>query len=149
MSAKVILRADITNLGKRGDVLEVSDGYARNYLLPRGLALPATDGAMSQAGAMRRARDIRDAQERSSAETVASTLVPKTITIRAKAGSEGRLFGSVTAGDVVDAISAQTGIALERRTVTLPEPIKQLGTHSVSVKLHADVQFPVTVDVTR
>ena len=148
MSTKIILRADIADLGKRGDICEVSDGYARNYLLPKGLALRASDGAVAQAGSMRRARDVRDAQERSEAEAIASLLVPQTITIRARAGAEGRLFGSVTAGDVADAVEAQTGIALDRRKVLLAEPLKRLGTHSVQVKLHAGVEFPVTVEVT-
>jgi large subunit ribosomal protein L9 len=147
MAAKVILREDVANLGKRGDICEVSDGYARNYLLPKGLAMTANDGAITQAGSMRRARDVRDAQERGEAETVASRLVPRTITVKAKAGPEGRLFGSVTAADIVEAVEAQTGIVLDRRKLLLAEPIKHTGTHSVAVKLHADVEFPVTVEV--
>jgi len=147
MAAKVILREDVANLGKRGDICEVSDGYARNFLLPKGLAMKANDGAICQAGSMRRARDVRDAQERSEAEAVASKLVPRTIAIKAKAGSEGRLFGSVTAADIVEAVEAQTGIVLDRRRLLLAEPIKQVGTHSVAVKLHADVEFPVTIEV--
>ncbi len=147
MAAKVILREDVANLGKRGDICEVSDGYARNFLLPKGLAMRANDGAIAQAGSMRRARDVRDAQERGEAEAVASKLVPRTITVKAKAGPEGRLFGSVTAADIVEAVEAQTGIVLDRRRLLLAEPIKQIGTHSVAVKLHADVEFPVTVDV--
>ena len=144
---KVILRSDIDNVGKRGDICDVADGYARNYLLPRGLAMVASDGAVAQAASMRRARDLRDAQDRASAEEVARTLVPKVITIKAKAGAGGRLFGSVTASDIVDAVEAQTGIALDRRRVHLDEPIKVLGTHSVQVKLHSDVQFPVNLEI--
>ena len=148
MSAvKVILRQDVPSVGKRGDICEVSSGYARNYLLPKHLAMVATDGAVSQAASMRRARDLRDAQDRASAEEVARTLVPKVITIKAKAGAGGRLFGSVTASDIVDAVEAQTGIALDRRRVHLDEPIKSLGTHSVAVRLHPDVEFPVTIEV--
>jgi large subunit ribosomal protein L9 len=147
-AVKVILRSDLANLGKRGDICEVSDGYARNYLLPKGLAIVATDGAVSQASAMRRARDLRDAHDRSAAEEVARALVPKVITVTAKAGAEGRLFGSVTAQDIVDAVSAQTGVELDRRKLLLHEPIKSLGTHSVSVRLHSDVEFPINVDVT-
>jgi large subunit ribosomal protein L9 len=148
VATKIILRADIANLGKRGDICDVADGYARNYLLPKGLALRATEGAMAQAGSMRRARDVRDAQERSEAEAIASQLVPKTIVVRARVGSEGRLFGSVTAADLVEAVEAQTGIVLDRRKLLLHEPLKHVGTHSVSVKLHAGVEFPVTVEVT-
>jgi large subunit ribosomal protein L9 len=144
---KVILRADIDNLGKRGDICDVSDGFARNYLLPKHLAIVATDGAVSQAAAMRRARDLRDAHDRSAAEEVARTLVPKVITIRAKAGTEGRLFGSVTSADVVEAVSEQTGVELDRRKLLLSDPIKSLGTHSVAVRLHSEVEFPVTVEV--
>jgi large subunit ribosomal protein L9 len=144
---RVILRSDLVNVGKRGDICEVADGFARNYLFPKGLAITASEGAVSQAGAMRRARDLRDAQDRSASEVVARALVARVIQIRARAGSEGRLFGSVTAADVVDAVAAQTGVELDRRKLHLDEPIKTLGTHSVAVRLHTDVQFPVTVDV--
>jgi large subunit ribosomal protein L9 len=144
---KVILRTDVSELGKRGDILDVADGYARNFLVPKGLAMKATDGAASQAASMRRARDLRDAQDRAAAETLATTLVPKVITVTARAGSEGRLFGSVTAGDIASAIEAQTNVQIDRRKLVLPEPIKSLGTHVVPAKLHADVEFPVTIDV--
>jgi large subunit ribosomal protein L9 len=148
MSVRVILRADIPKVGKRGDITEVSDGYARNFLFPKGLAMVATDGAVNQATAMRRARDLRDAQDRSAAEEVARALVARTIAIPAKAGTEGRLFGSVTIADVVAAVEAQTGVVLDRRKVN-GEPIKTLGTHTLTAKLHSDVEFPVTVEVTK
>lgn len=144
---KVILRQDVGELGKRGDILDVADGFARNYLVPKGLAMKATAGAASQADAMRRARDLRDAQDRSAAEEVATALVSKVVTVTAKAGSEGRLFGSVTTADIVGAVEAQTGVVLDRKRVDLAEPIKSLGTHAVPVKLHSDVEFPVTIDV--
>jgi large subunit ribosomal protein L9 len=144
---QVILRTDVPELGKRGDMLDVADGYARNYLVPKGLAMRATAGAASQAASMRRARDLRDAQDRAAAETLATTLVPKVITVTARAGTEGRLFGSVTAGDIAAAIEAQTSVQIDRRKLVLAEPIKSLGTHVVPAKLHADVEFPVTVDV--
>jgi large subunit ribosomal protein L9 len=144
---RVVLRADIANVGKRGDICEVADGYARNFLLPKGQAIKATNGVVSQASAMRRGRDIRDAKDREAAETVARTLVPAVIRIPARAGPEGRLFGSVTAADVVDAVTAQTGVALDRRRLHLDEPIKSLGTHEVPVKLHADVEFRITVEI--
>jgi large subunit ribosomal protein L9 len=143
---KVILRSDVDRLGKRGDIVDVADGYGRNYLLPRGLAFVATAGAVDQAAKMRRARDLRDAHDREAAETVATTLVPKVITIPAKAGSEGRLFGSVTAGDVVDAVREQTGVELQRRQLDA-DPIRTLGQHTVTAKLHTEVSFPITVDV--
>jgi large subunit ribosomal protein L9 len=148
VSVRVILRSDIPSLGKRGDITEVSDGYARNYLFPKGLAMVATEGAVSQASSMRRARDLRDVADRTAAEEVARTLVARTITIQAKAGAEGRLFGSVTTADVVAAVESQTGVVLDRRKMA-GEPIKTLGTHTLTAKLHADVEFPVTVEVTK
>jgi large subunit ribosomal protein L9 len=144
---KVVLRADVVNVGKKGDIVEVTKGFARNFLTPKGLAFEATDGVVAQAAAMRRSRDLKDAKDRESAETVARTLVPKIITIKAKSGAGGRLFGSVTASEVVDAVREQTGIELDRRKMHMHEPIKALGTHSVPVKLHSDVEFAVTVDV--
>lgn len=145
---RVILRSDLSGLGKRGDIVEVSAGHARNYLLPKGLAIVASDGAVNQATAMRRARDLRDAADRESAQTVASALVAKTIVLTAKAGAEGKLFGSITAADIAKAIHEQANISIDRRKLDV-EPIKSLGTHSVTVKLHSDVQFPVTVDVVK
>ncbi len=144
---KVILRADVERVGKKGDILDVADGFARNYLMPKGLAIVASAGAVEQAAAMRRARDARDARARSEAEEVARTLVPKVITITAKAGSEGRLFGSVTPTDIAAAVLEQTGIELDRRRIELEEPIRSTGTHRATVQLHADVEFPVTVEV--
>jgi len=144
---KVILRQDLSKVGKRGDIVEVAVGYARNYLLPKGMAMVATDGAVNQAASMRRSRDLRDAKDREAAETVAKVLVSRTINIKAKAGSEGRLFGSVTASDIAEAVLAQTNIDIDRRKLHMGEPIKTLGTHSVTVRLHSDVEFPVTVEV--
>ena len=126
---KMILRSDLDGLGKRGDIVDVADGYGRNYLLPAGLALKATDGAVDQAAKMRRARDLRDASDREAAQTIATTLVPKIITITAKSGSEGKLFGSVTVADVVDAVARA-----DRRRARSPaadeRPIKTLGQHT-------------------
>ena len=144
---QIILRADLSGLGKRGDIVDVADGHARNYLLPRGLALKASPGAVDQAARMRRARDLRDAADRDAAQTIAQTLVPKVISIAVKAGQGGRLFGSVTAHDVAEAVEAQTGIHLDRRKLHLDDPIKVVGQHSVTARLHHDVQFPITIDV--
>ncbi len=143
---KVILRSDLAGVGKRGDIVDVADGYGRNYLLPRGLAFLASDGAVDQAGKMRRARDQRDASDREAAQGVATRLVPKVITISAKAGNEGKLFGSVTVADVVDAVLEQTGVELERRQLT-SDPIRTLGQHTLTAKLHSDVSFPITVEI--
>jgi large subunit ribosomal protein L9 len=144
---RVILRSDLDRVGKRGDIIDVADGYGRNYLLPRGLAIKATEGAVDQAAKMRRARDLRDASDRESAQTIASTLVPKVIQITAKAGKEGRLFGSVTSADIVEAIESQTGIELDRKTLDV-DAIKTVGEHTVTAKLHSDVSFPIRLEVT-
>jgi large subunit ribosomal protein L9 len=144
---KVILRADLTDVGKKGDIVEVADGFARNYLVPKGFALRATNGNIEQAASMRRSRDVRDAKDRGAAEEIAQKLVPKVITVKAKAGAEGRLFGSVTSADVATAVQEQTGIELDRRKLHLDEPIKSLGTHQVATRLHTDVEFAITVEV--
>ena len=144
---KIVLRSDIEGVGNKGDVCDVADGYARNFLLPKGLALKASKGAETQAASMRRSRDTKDAADRAAAQEVASTLVPTVIKVSAKAGSEGKLFGSVTNIDVADAVLAQTGVEIDRRDLHLDEPIKTLGTHQVRAKLHAEVEFPVTVEV--
>lgn len=143
---KLILRADLADLGKRGDIIEVADGYGRNYLLPRNLAFLASDGAVDQAARMRRSRDLRDAGDREAAQTIATTLVPKIITVTAKAGPEGRLFGSVTSADVVDAVAAQTKITLDRHQVEV-DPIKSVGQHTATARLHSSVSFPITIEV--
>jgi large subunit ribosomal protein L9 len=144
---KIILRADVEGVGKRGDICEVADGYARNFLVPKGLAMASSPKAEAQAASMRRARDARDARDRAAATDVATTLVPTVITVSAKAGGEGRLFGSVTTTDVAEAVAAQTGVELDRRQLHLDEPIKTTGTHLVMAKLHPEVEFPITVEV--
>ncbi len=146
-SVKVILRSDVAKVGKKGDVVDVSPGFARNFLVAKGMAMPASDGAIAQAAAMRRARDIRHARDREAAEQVARVLVPKVVRIPAKAGTEGRLFGSVTVADVAAAVESQFGIELDRRRIHLEEPIKTLGVHEVPVKLHAEVEFRITLEV--
>ena len=144
---QVVLRTDVADLGKKGDVIDVADGYARNYLVPRGLAMKASKGAAQQATVMRRSRDVKDARERGAAEEVATKLVPQVIKLTSRAGGEGKLFGSVTTIDVAEAVLAQTGIELDRRKLHLDEPIREVGTHRVTVRLHSDVEFPVTVEV--
>ncbi len=144
---QVILRSDVDGLGKRGDIVEVADGHARNFLLPKGKAMKASDGAVAQAARMRRSRDLRDASDRDAATTIASTLVPKVISIPAKAGTEGKLFGSVTSSDIVAAVEEQTGIKLDRKVVHIDEQIKTIGQHTVTASLHTDVSFPITIEV--
>ena len=144
---KVVMRDDVENIGRKGDLIEVTDGYARNFLVPRGLAMKATKGVVQQAEAMRRNREARDARDREAAQALADQLTGKRIELRARAGEGGRLFGSVTPADVVDAVRAQTGVELDRRKTQLAEPLKELGAVEVPVKLHADVEAILTVDV--
>ena len=142
----VILREDIAGIGRRGDIVTVADGHARNYLLPRGLALVATDGAINQANAMRRARDLREANDREAARNVAEALTAKTFTVKAKAGNEGRLFGSVTTADIATALAAQAGVSLDRKKI-VAQPIRTTGSHSAVVRLHADVECTVKLSI--
>jgi len=144
---KVVLRADVDNVGKKGDILDVADGFARNYLIPKGHAFRATAGVEKQAASMRRSRDTQDAKDREAGEAVARVLVPTVIRIPARAGAEGKLFGSVTAADVVEAVATQTRVELDRRRLHLEEPIRSIGTHEVPVKLHSDVEFRITIEV--
>lgn len=144
---KVILRSDVADVGRKGDVLDVSDGYARNFLVPKGLALKATEGAVAQAASMRRARDIKEARDRESAQEIARRLTPTVIRIPARAGAEGRLFGSVTAADLATAVATQANIVIDRRKIHLDDPIKSLGTHEVAVRLHTDVEVRLQVEV--
>ena len=124
----------------------MSDGHARNFLFPKGHALVASDGAVDQAARMRKARDTRDSSARDAATAIASKLVPMVITVPAKAGPEGKLFGSVTSGDIVAAVLDETGIELERRQLEV-DTIKTIGQHTVTASLHSDVSFPIRLDV--
>jgi large subunit ribosomal protein L9 len=144
---KVVLREDVEKLGRKGDLLEVADGYARNYLVPRGLAIVATKGVVNQAAAMRRNRQLREDRDREAAQEVATRLTGTPITVTARAGEAGKLFGSITAADIVAAVKAQTNVEIDRRKVTLAEPLKELGTADVPVQLHADVTVQLSVEV--
>ena len=144
---KIILRADVDRLGNKGDLLDVADGYARNYLLPRGLAFAATTGALAQAESMREARSRRDAADRESAEALRDRLSSTAVRIPAQSGTDGRLFGSVTAADVADAVIAQLGVELDRKRLHLDEPIRALGVHDVTLRLHPEVEAHVSVEV--
>jgi large subunit ribosomal protein L9 len=148
---KVVLRTDLDKVGKRGDIVDVADGFARNFLLPKGHAILASAGVTAQANAMRRARDLKDAKDREGAELVARKLVPMVIRIPARAGSgdQAKLFGSITTADIAAAVEEQAKVTIDRRRLHLDEPIKSLGTHEVPVKLHSDVEFRITVDIVR
>ena len=143
---EVILREDIKTLGKAGDMVRVKPGYARNYLLPRGLAYEATEGNKKRIAGETRARATRQATEKAEAETVAARLGGITLTLGGKAGEEGRLFGSVTAQDIADAL-ARAGHPVDRRRIELEHPIKTLGPHTVAVRLHPDVHAEVRLTV--
>lgn len=144
---KIILRADVEDLGHRGDVIEVADGYGRNYLVPRGLAMLASEGAERQAKAMRRSREVKDAREKGEAEEMAVRLTGTTLRLAARAGDGGRLFGSVTAADIVTAASEQAKVTLDRKVVDIAEAIKEVGVHTVWARPHAEVEFPLTIEV--
>ncbi len=146
---KVVLRQPVDGLGKRGDIIDVSVGHARNYLIPHALAIPATAGIEAQAESMRRSRMLRDAKDREAAEEIAKHLVSKTISITARAGEGDRLFGSVSMSDIAAAINDQAGVDIDRRKLEIADAIKELGQYQVTVRLHSDVQFPVTVEVVR
>jgi len=144
---KAILREDVDGLGTKGEIIEVADGYFRNYLGPKGLALKATAGAEGQAEAMRRAAVLREAATREEADELAARLASVVVTVSAKAGEGGRLFGSVGNADVADALQAQAGITVDRRTIDLEAPIKELGEHQVACRLHPEVSAVFTVSV--
>jgi large subunit ribosomal protein L9 len=145
---KLILTADVPNLGAPGDIVEVKDGYGRNYLLPRRLAAVATRGAEKQVASIQRAQQARQIRDLGHAKEVAGQLRALTVTVKAKAaGDSGRLFGSVTAADVVDAVRAAGGPALDKRSVDVPGQIKSVGTHPVTVRLHPEVTTELDVAV--
>ena len=144
---ELILREDVQSLGKAGELVRVKPGYARNFLLPKGLACEATEGNKKRIAAEGRARHARQATERTEAEQLASRLSGLAITLTAKAGEGDRLFGSITTQDIADAVTAK-GIDLDKRKIELDHPIKSLGTHMVPVRLHADVHAELAVTVT-
>jgi large subunit ribosomal protein L9 len=144
---KVVLRSDVDGVGRRGDIVEVAGGFARNYLLPGGRAMVATDGVEAQAGAMRRSRDMREAKDRESAQAQATVLAGAVLRLEARAGSTGKLFGSITAADVAEAATAQKGVRVDRHQIELDEPIKAVGSFEVPVHLYGDVATSVMVEV--
>ena len=144
---KIVLREDVDTLGRKGDLLEVADGYARNYLVPRGLAMKATKGVVAQAESRRRSRETKETRAREASQQIAAQLGSRTIEVKARAGEGGKLFGSVTSADVAEAVLAQTGVELDRRKVVLDEPIRELGDAQVQVRLPAEVVVAVAVVV--
>jgi large subunit ribosomal protein L9 len=145
---KLILTQEVTGLGEPGDVVEVKDGYGRNYLIPRGLAMRWTKGGEAQVAALRRGRAVHEVRDLGEAKKLAEQLASLEVTLSSRAGDGGRLFGSVTTADVVAAVTAAGGPALDRRRLELPSAhIKTVGTHQVSVRLHPEVTASVNVEV--
>jgi large subunit ribosomal protein L9 len=144
---KVILSRDVQGTGKAGEVKDVADGYARNYLIPRKLAIPATGGALKNVEQRKAAEQKKAAAEEASARALADRLTSAPVVLTAKVGDQGRLYGSITTGDIADQLSAHLGQPIDKRKIELDEPIRQLGTFDVTIRLHRTVSASVKVDV--
>ena len=144
---RVLLRDDVAGVGRRGDIVKVASGFARNFLLPEGRAIVASEGIEGQAERMRRGRDLQEARDRQAAEAQSALLAGAVIPMTARAAAAGRLFGSIGPGDVADAIQAAKGVEVDRRHVVLPEHIKETGSFEVTVEWFSDVTAVLTVEV--
>ena len=144
---KVILLQDVRGKGKKGQMLEVSDGYARNYMLPRKIAIEATADAVNTMRMNDKATQERIAKEKAEAMEVSKKLREMTVVVNAKGGGNGRLFGSVTNQEVADALKAKTGIALDKRKIVITDAIKNVGTYTVTCKLGYEITAPLTVKI--
>ncbi|MBD3778356.1 MULTISPECIES: 50S ribosomal protein L9 [unclassified Cellulomonas] len=145
--AKLILTHEVTGLGAPGDVVDVKDGYARNYLVPRGLATTWSKGAEKEITQIRRARKAREIETLEEARAVRDSLQGNPVTVTAKAGESGRLFGAITTAEIADAVKAAGGPSIDRRKVEVAQPIKATGEYEVQVRLHAEVSAKLTVKV--
>lgn len=144
---KVLLRSDIKGVGRRGDIVNVSSGHARNFLLPNDLAIVANAGTIAQAEVMRKSRELQIAADRESARLVAASLSTTVIKIAAKAGNEGRLFGSVNAAEIAKAVLDQTGVTIDRKSIQVETPLRQLGEHSVTAEIFAEVVATLKLEI--
>jgi large subunit ribosomal protein L9 len=144
---RLVLTQDVADLGHQGDVVDVADGYGRNFLVPRSLAIKATPGALKDAAALRQAREVAEAQAREAAEQVAQALADTTVVVAARSADEGKLFGSIGARDVAEAITRYTGVAVPADQIRLAGPIKEIGLHEVVVRPYADIEVRLTLDV--
>jgi len=144
---KVILTKDVQGTGKAGEVKDVADGYARNFLIPRKLAIPATGGALKTVEQRKAAEEKRAATEEASARALADRLTSAPVVLTARVGDQGRLYGSITSADIADQLSSHLGQPIDKRKIDLDEPIRQLGTHEVTIRLHRAVSATVKVDV--
>jgi large subunit ribosomal protein L9 len=146
---EVLLLKDLSQLGRAGEVKRVAEGYARNYLIPRGLAVMATPGAIKQAEKQREAAARRQVKELSQAQALAQALDGLTVTFQARAGESDRLYGSITSANIAEALEEQVGQEVDRRKIDLEEPLKQLGTHAVTIRLAPQAEAKVAVVVER
>jgi large subunit ribosomal protein L9 len=144
---KLILQQEVAGLGAPGDVVEVKDGYGRNYLIPRGAAIRWTRGAQKQVDSIKRARQAREIRDIGTAEEVRSRLEGLTVNLQVRAGESGRLFGAVTPADIAGAVKASGGPDVDKRKIEVCNPIKTLGVHQVAIRLHDEVAANVTVNV--
>jgi large subunit ribosomal protein L9 len=144
---KVILQKDVKNLGKKGDVLEVAEGYGRNFLLPRGLAVEANAGNLRQIEQQKKAEAAKNTRELKQAQAVAEKLSGKGLTIRARVGGAGKLFGSITSQELADQLKEQLAVDIDKRKIDLKEPIKSLGSYSVTARIHPEVHVTFKVEV--
>lgn len=143
----VILLNEVPDLGGKGDIVDVSSGYARNYLLPKRLAMKATAGAIKQADKLRQQRIETEAKAKSDAEELARSLVGSRVVIAARSGDEGKLFGSVGTHDIAEAVKKFSGVDVPTAIIQIPDAIKEIGLHEVTVKPHEEVEFNITLDV--
>lgn len=146
---KVVLTQEVRTLGSPGDVVEVADGYARNFLIPRGLAQRATKGALKQVDTIRRTREVREVRDLEKAQELADALAGLQIRVTAKAGDGGRLFGQVTPTSVADAITKAGGPKIDKRRLHIDGPIKSLGVHRATLRLHPEVEADLSIEVVR
>lgn len=145
---KIILKQDVDKLGDAGDIVDVADGYGNNYLMPRGMAMRATKGAVADAKAIRASRAKRESRNLAEAQEQKTRLEARPVSITAKAGEDGTLYGSVGNRDVADAVAAQLGITVDRRKLPMDRPLKSLGEHEVTVRLHPELDATVRVEIT-
>jgi large subunit ribosomal protein L9 len=144
---KVILQADVKSLGRKGDVVDVAEGYGRNYLLPRGLAVEANEGNLRHAAQQKQAESAKAERELKEAQKIADKIKDKKLEVKAKVGEAGRLFGSITPQEIADQLRRQFAVEIDKRKIDIKEPIKSLGTHPVVVKVHPKVHVTVLVNV--
>ena len=146
---KIILTQEVRGLGAPGDVIDVADGYARNFLIPRRVAIQATKGALKTVDTIRRTREVREVRDLEQAQQIAGQLGALTVRVAAKAGDGGRLFGQVTPANVAEAVAKAGGPKIDKKRLHFEAPIKSLGAHVVHLRLHPEVEAEITVDVTK